>query len=216
MIELVAANETMRLFVAVFPPAEVTRQLAEAARGLASGLSTNAVAWTRAENIHLTLNFLGNLERAKVEAIAREVQAACKRRETHLLQARGLGCFPSPTRPRVIWAGLDGSVAVLSELKRILDENLASLGYTPETRPFQPHLTLGRVKLLNAGDRRHLAAALPAWREAAFGPWTVERVDLMQSVLSPDGAEYTHIQSFPLPGTGSIPSVLVSQSSSYS
>jgi RNA 2',3'-cyclic 3'-phosphodiesterase len=196
----------MRLFVAVFPPAEVAHRLAEAARGVAGGLSPKAVAWTRPEQIHLTLNFLGNVERTKVEELARAVEAACLRSEPHLLQASGLACFPSPARPRIIWAGLRGAVDVLEELKRALDESLASVGFAPETRPFHPHLTIGRVKLLNGDDRRHLAATLPAWREADFGPWTVERVDLMQSVLLPAGAEYARVQSFLLPGVGRNPS----------
>jgi 2'-5' RNA ligase len=206
------ANETIRLFVAVFPPAEVVRQVTEAARGLASGLSPKAVAWTRPEQIHVTLNFLGNVERAKVEAVARAVESACRRGEPHLLRARGLGCFPSPARPRIIWAGLGGAVAALDALKQSLDEDLAQIGHVAETRPFHPHLSIGRVKLLNAGDRRHLAATLPSWRETDFGPWTVERVELMQSVLSPQGAEYARVQSYPLPGAGSIPSVFNSQS----
>ena len=68
----------------------------------------------------------------------------------------------------------------------------------PMKGPFHPHLSLGRVKRLNAGDRLHLAATLPQWRETDFGPWTVEQVDLMQSTLSPAGAEYARVQSFPL------------------
>jgi RNA 2',3'-cyclic 3'-phosphodiesterase len=201
-----AANETIRLFVAVFPPAEVAHRLSEAARGLTGGLSPRAVAWTRPEQIHLTLNFLGNVERARVEELARAMEAACCRGQPHLLQAHGLGCFPSAARPRIIWAGLRGAVDVLEALKRTLDEGLASLGFAPETRPFHPHLTIGRVKQLSGGDRRHLGAALPAWREADFGPWTVERVNLMQSVLSPGGAEYAQLQSFLLPGVVSNPS----------
>jgi len=195
----VSANETNRLFVAVFPPPEVARRLTEAAGDFGGGFSPKAVAWTRLEQIHLTLNFLGNVKRIRVEECARAVEAACRLGETHLLQARGFGCFPSPAQPRIIWAGLGGAVAILEALKRALDASLASLGYTPDKRPFHPHLTIGRVKLLNSGDRRHLAAALPRWSEADFGPWTVERVDLMQSMLAPAGAKYARIQSFSLP-----------------
>jgi len=199
-----SANGSIRLFVAVFPPTEIAQRLAEAARALAGSLSPRAVAWTRAEHIHLTLNFLGNVERRKVEEFQRAVEAACRRVGPIHLRARGLGCFPSPARARIIWAGLGGAGAAVVGLKGTLDECLAPLGYVPDARPFEPHLTIGRVKLLNGGDRRHLSATLPQWREADFGAWTVERVDLMQSLLSPGGAEYALVQSFLLPGEGRI------------
>jgi RNA 2',3'-cyclic 3'-phosphodiesterase len=194
-------NSSMRLFVAVFPPAEVARRLAVAARALAGGFSAKAVAWTQPEQIHLTLNFLGPVDQTGVAEIERAMEGACRRGESHLLQTRGLGCFPSPAKARVIWAGLGGALAALEGLKRALDENLARLGYAPDERPFHPHLTIGRVKQWTGGDRQHLAAALPRWREAEFGPWLVECVDLMESVLSPSGARYARLQSFPLAGT---------------
>jgi RNA 2',3'-cyclic 3'-phosphodiesterase len=186
----------MRLFLAVFPPIEIAHRLTEAACDLAGGLAPKTVAWTRPEQIHLTLIFLGNVKRAKVEELARAVEAVCVRGKIHPLQARGLGCFPSPARPSIIWAGLAGAVAVLGELKRRLEESLTKLDYAEETRPFRPHLTIGRVKTLNSADRRHLTVSLPLWPETDFGGWMVERVDLMQSELSPAGAEYTNVQSF--------------------
>jgi 2'-5' RNA ligase len=194
------ALDTMRLFAAVFPPAEVAQRFAGAARGVARGFSANAVAWSRPEQIHLTLAFLGGVPRAKVGEFERALDEACRRGQRHLLQACGLGCFPAPARARVLWAGLDGDLAALDGLKRALDENLAGLGYAPDKRPFHPHLTLGRVKQWTAGDGRHLAAALPAGRQTEFGPCMVERVELMQSVLLPAGAQYTLVRSFPLWG----------------
>jgi 2'-5' RNA ligase len=202
-----ADDSTIRLFVAVFPPAGVVERVTEAARELAGGLSPTAVAWTRPEQIHLTLNFLGHVERGKAEGFQRAVAAACRDGGPFHLRARGLGCFPNPARSRILWAGLGEAVAALEGLKGMLDEGLAPLGYVPDAQPFHPHLTLGRVKLLNGGDRRHLAAALPQWRETDFGSWTVERVDLMQSVLLPGGAKYERVQSFPLAGPGAVPPV---------
>lgn len=186
----------MRLFVAVFPPAEVVRQLAEASRGLARGLSPKAVAWTQPEQIHLTLNFLGGVEPARVQEIQREIDGACRRAERNLLQARGLGCFPTAARPRILWAGLSGDLAALQNLKRTLDECLAGLGYARDERPFHPHLTIGRVKQWTGRDRRRLTESLPRWQKAEFGQWMVERVDLMRSELSQDGARHTRLQSF--------------------
>jgi RNA 2',3'-cyclic 3'-phosphodiesterase len=193
-----ASVETRRLFVAVFPPPEVAQQLAEAARAVAQTLSPTAVAWTQPVQIHLTLNFLGSVEQGRLPEIQRAVEQACQRGEPHFLQARGLGCFPGLARPRILWSGLDGAVPVLEGLKRRLDESLARLGCPSDERPFHPHLTIGRVKKLAGNDQRRLAATLPQWRRTEFGLWTVERIELMQSVLLPSGAEYARVQSFPL------------------
>jgi RNA 2',3'-cyclic 3'-phosphodiesterase len=163
-----AVPEIIRLFVAVFPPVEVVERLTEAARGLAGGLSRRAVAWTRQEQIHLTLNFLGNVERGKVEEFQRAVEVACRRAEAFFLRARGLGCFPSAARARILWAGLGGAVATVEGLKATLDAGLAPLGYVPDAAPFHPHMTLGRSKFLYDTDQRHLTATLPQWREVEF------------------------------------------------
>jgi 2'-5' RNA ligase len=158
------------------------------------------VAWTRPEQIHLTLNFIGNVQREGVAGFEQAVEAASLRGQRHVLRVGGLGCFPSLLRARIIWAGLSGDGAALAELKRFLDESLERLGCVPEKRPFQPHLTIGRVKQWNSGDKRLLAGALPPWAGADFGSCAVERLDLMQSVLSPAGAKYALVRSCPLPG----------------
>jgi 2'-5' RNA ligase len=177
----------MRLFVAVFPPAAVVQRLAGAARAVASGLSPKAVAWTQPEQIHLTLNFLGSVDQGGVAEIERAMDGACRRGERHRLQARSLGCFPSPARARIIWAGLGGALAALEGLKQALDENLARIGYAPDPRPFHPHLTLGRVKLWTGRDRRHLTEALPQWRDVEFGPWTWSASILWKAGFRPRG-----------------------------
>jgi 2'-5' RNA ligase len=194
------ALEKMRLFVAVFPPAELVRKLADAACALGRGLSPKAVTWTRLEQIHLTLNFLGNVQRARLDEVQRAVAQGCNRAGRHLLEARGLGCFPDLARPRIVWAGLEGGAGGLIALKRALDEDLAPIGFPPEKRAFQPHLTFGRIRFLSGNDRRLVASGISQWREADFGPWIVERVDLMRSVLTPAGPEYSHIHSFDLSG----------------
>lgn len=190
--------ETRRLFVAVFPSPEVSRRLAEAIPAVAQSISPGAVAWTREEQLHLTLFFLGSVPRAKVGEIEQALEDAGEHGKRHTLRARGLGCFPNANRPRILWAGLGGDLAPLESLKQALDKSLGSLGYAPDARPFHPHLTLGRVKLLTARDRRHLASVLPQWRETDFGQWQVDRLDLMRSVLSPAGSRYERLRSFPL------------------
>lgn len=194
------ASEKMRLFVAVFPPAQVVERLTDAIRRVAGGLSPRAVAWTSPEQIHLTLNFLGNTERETVPELERVLDGVCRTGASHVLRARGLGCFPNPGRPRIIWAGLEDPPRALAALKEKLDDGLTRLGYVPEDRAFHPHLSLGRVKELHGGDRQHLAQSLRELSDTDFGRWTVEGVDLMRSELSPSGARYSVVKSFLLGG----------------
>ena len=109
---------------------------------------------------------------------------------------RGLGAFPTPTRPRVIWAGTAPAPAFVA-LGQAVDRALAALGFPPEARAFAPHVTLGRVRVPRRDPA--LAAALEAAGARAFGRLTVGRVSLMRSDLSPRGARYTELCGWPLP-----------------
>ena len=195
-------SEKIRLFVAVAPPEGVVERLSETARGLRAEIPPPAVAWVLAEQIHLTLHFLGEVERERVGEFELALEKVCGASEGCLLRAGGLGCFPSANRPRVVWAGLQGAVAALESLKNRMEPELERLGYVPEKRAFHPHLTLGRVKELNARDRRNLARALEENRERDFGEWRVKRVDLMESVLGRTGARYRLVRSFEMMDCG--------------
>ena len=74
------------------------------------------------------------------------------------LQATGAGAFPSPNAPRVVWLGLGGDLVPLTQLFYRLEKAFAALGYPPEGRAFNPHLTLGRVK--SPANRERLAGML--------------------------------------------------------
>lgn len=113
-------------------------------------------------------------------------------------QIRGLGAFPSVTRPRVIWAGvLDGAPEMI-ELARRVDTALAALGFAREERPFSPHVTLGRVR--RPGRDPTLSEALTGGSGREFGRMGVPGACLMRSELSPRGARYTELAAVPLGG----------------
>jgi 2'-5' RNA ligase len=196
-----AAGERMRLFVAIFPPPEVIESLADAIRRLSGLLPPEAVTWTGREKIHLTLNFLGGTDPLRMERLEGMLEAICQTGRRHLLQARGVGCFPNMRRPRIIWAGLPEPPPGLASLKEKLDQGLKSLAFPTEDRPFHPHLTIGRVKELDARHRHAFTDKLRAWSAAPFGQWAVTKIDLMQSVLFPKGASYSVLRSFPLGGS---------------
>jgi 2'-5' RNA ligase len=110
------------------------------------------------------------------------------------LVLRGLGAFPSPTRPRVLWAGVDEGRTAAATLACGVDDALAGLGFEREARAFSPHVTLGRVRGPRPAPR--LAEALAAGGH--FGRQPVASVALMRSDLSPRGARYSELATAPL------------------
>jgi 2'-5' RNA ligase len=191
-------TETKRLFVAIFPPAGIVTGLQAAVAGLAREIPARAIRWTRPEQVHLTLNFLGAIELARIPEIKAAVRAACNGHTPHKVRAAGLGCFPNESRPQIIWAGLVGELRRLQRLKEEMDARLLACGCAGEDRPFRPHLTIGRVSKLNGAVRKQVTEALLRERNRDFGEWQVARVDLMESTLLPQGAVYDTLESIPL------------------
>jgi 2'-5' RNA ligase len=116
------------------------------------------------------------------------------------LRADGLGCFPHARNPRVLWVGLLGDLDRLEELHARVEEQTRNWSARDAARPFQPHLTIARVKDLRLADRRRLGEKIAAHARVSLGGWRVDRVDLMQSILSPHGAEYECLGAFALLG----------------
>ena len=157
------------------------------------------MSWVAPQNLHLTLKFLGGVEPDRLEAVAAALAAVAAAGPAFDLALQGVGAFPAPTRPRVIWAGVAGSAEVAGLASRV-DESMAPLGFVPEGRPFSAHVTLGRVR----DPRRDpaLAAALTLGAGREFGGFRVDEIALVRSDLSPRGARYTPLGSWPL-GPGS-------------
>lgn len=188
--------EKLRLFVAAFPPDEVVKKLTATMQILQKAVPQRAVAWTEPEKIHITLHFLGGVESGKIGAYQEALARVCDAASPFSLRAGGLGCFPGPQRPRILWVGLRENVEALRTLHGRLEPEFVQLGYSPEARPFHPHLTMGRVKELNPKTKRALCTALIEHQATDFGEWPVRKIELMQSVLDPAGARYSVVKSF--------------------
>jgi 2'-5' RNA ligase len=158
------------------------------------------VAWVAPENLHLTLKFLGEVEEGRTAELTGSLTGAVAGLAPFEAVIEGLGGFPTPTRPRVLWAGVTASGEALGRLAARVEAALAALGFAREGRPFSAHVTLGRVRL----PRRNpaLSAALAAGAARSFGTSPVGRVSLMRSELSPRGARYTELAALPLGGAG--------------
>ena len=153
------------------------------------------VRWTRPDNIHLTLKFLGDIEEGKADIIAERIEAICKGRLAFKLSVSGTGVFPNSRSPRVLWAGIELNDEIIAFQKGI-EEAMASLGFEPEKRRFSPHLTLGRFRSSRA--KQALLDKLDSARENIFGIMDVNSVLLMRSDLGPGGAKYTIIATINL------------------
>jgi 2'-5' RNA ligase len=114
------------------------------------------------------------------------------------LKFGGLGAFPNPRRPRVIWIGIQAP-AGLEALQHGIEAAAATLGYPSEMRPFSPHLTIGRVKQnVSTAEVKNIRTALEATKVGALGTALVSAVHLFKSDLKPSGAVYTRLFSAPL------------------
>jgi RNA 2',3'-cyclic 3'-phosphodiesterase len=185
----------MRLFLAVFPPAEVQRAVhdrIEELRRPGDGLS-----WVRPENLHYTLRFLGEVGEDGARRAAEAANEAASGSCVFAAALGDLGAFPDPRRARVIWVGLSAGGEALVALAQDLDRALAKRGFGAPDKPFSAHLTLGRVR----EPRRDWTAAFAGQRPV--GPhdrFSVDRIRVVESRLSPRGSIYTVRAEAPLAG----------------
>jgi 2'-5' RNA ligase len=181
----------MRLFFALPVPGEAK----EALRGpleTAKTASADGVGFTRVEQLHFTLAFLGEQPDADKALAAGETIRKSSRFEVAL---SGVGAFPNTARPRVLWLGVSAGASELMSMAERLRAELRSRGFAIEERMFRPHLTLGRVRPRGERGAKRALAALPP---AEFARWTAHEACLMQSMLGRGGATHTVLRSFPL------------------
>lgn len=149
--------------------------------------------WARPASLHLTLRFLGEIDDGLVDALGSALRGAVADQPAFSFRLGGLGCFPDPRRPRVLWLGAESPG--LAPLHDAVQQALESLGLPPPDRPFFPHITLARLK-----TPRSLAGLLrepPAFDERTV---PVGEVLLYRSELSPKGGRYTVLRRAALAG----------------
>ncbi|MEW6324858.1 MAG: RNA 2',3'-cyclic phosphodiesterase [Nitrospirota bacterium] len=193
---------TVRAFIAVELPEAAKAALAEPVRAFQAacgntGLSPN---WSRPDNWHLTLKFLGNVPFGQIASITERLAEAAKRHRPFTIHIEGFGAFPSPRRPRVLWIGLadDKGRAALIELAGAVEAAISPLGYPTEERDFHPHLTLARIpapRLVPA-----MVPVLERSQRTRLPAVAVEQVALMRSELRRGGSVYTALANCALGG----------------
>jgi len=198
-------DSALRLFIAVPIPEAVTALVDRTVATLMR--EPWPVKWSDPHNAHITLHFLGDVDPAAAEVLRLALAPAVAANDAFDLRTADLGAFPTIRKPRVLWLGLWGPVHRLETLHGAIGATLESLGFPLEERAFSPHITLGRVR----ADQRNLRD-LPQRIRARFEalaasgavshthpvPLPVTEVQLIRSHLSPQGARYEVLATYPL------------------
>lgn len=190
--------EQIRAFVAVDSCAEAKAAVRGVQRQLDEVLPHGGVRWTKPDQLHLTLWFLGDVPSPRLPELSGALGGALAGAGRFRLRLDGLGAFPSPQAPRVLWVGLAGDLTRLLDVQGRVARAAGEFGDHQEARPFHPHLTLGRVNRTEARVSRAFQAFLAEARNPAPCEWEVREVRLLRSQLRPSGAEYSELAGFAL------------------
>ena len=187
-------SEIWRTFIAIPLPADWQCALSAVIGQLASSTPPDIVRWSDPANIHLTLRFLGATDPAAVPHIIAHLRQSVPGMTAPALSLSGLGTFPARRQPRVVRAGLTGDLEMVGDLQSVAENTAAALGWPAETRPFRPHLTLGRVRdRADANQRRNLLRAIATATIPPASIWHPHAIRLYRSVLTPHGPVYTNL-----------------------
>lgn len=190
--------EKLRLFLALPIPAEVKAGICPAQDELRRLLPPRAASWTRTENMHLTLRFLGDVDGQRVEALIAAVSSVTAGFGALPLVAERLGVFPDLRYPRVVWAWAHDEADRLAELQRRVATVTNEFTREPAEEKFTGHITLARIKQIKRPQAGIIASFLQGAVKRRFGEWTADHLELIRSELSPDGSRYTCLAKFPL------------------
>lgn len=187
--------EKLRTFVAVEVDEAIKKRF-----GVLEGKLKEAggdVRWVEAGNVHITLKFLGHVEYTELSQVKDVIREAVAGLESFCIRFKGVGAFPKPERPRVIFVGIQDDTDSLARINSGLERGFfEKLGIKKEGRRYSPHLTLGRVKSTKGIDP--LVRLVVQHSSDDLGEELVGNVVLMQSQLSPKGPIYTKLESFGL------------------
>jgi len=183
----------IRTFICLELPEEIRNYIY---KEMVQPLKTSNIrcSWVSPENIHLTLKFLGDISTEKIELIEKVIFDSTENIEDFEVQLSKMGTFGG-RRIRVVWTGIDGDVDRIGDLAKNLDKALSKIGFKREKRKFSAHITLGRIR-----DQEGIERLLEILRgiEVKSDSFTINRVILMKSELTPRGSIYSPLGVFHL------------------
>jgi 2'-5' RNA ligase len=192
------SKETIRTFIAVELPKEIHDKLQQLQNDFRTSMPD--VRWTKPGNVHLTLKFLGDVQISRIDRITSSLMDIGGRFSLFTMSLAGMGAFPNPRKPRIVWVGVEKGADMLVEITNSIEASMKQLGFPKEKRPFRPHLTVGRIRRLkNPGA---MTKALEQSQVGELGKFAVEKISLIRSQLDPAGSIYTTLVEAPLGKAG--------------
>lgn len=191
----------LRAFIAIELPQHLQEAIEKQTTRLRQVLGTDLIRWVPAQNMHLTLKFLGDIASTHVDFLKQLLTREATQHSQFDLQIGGLGSYPNSRRPRVLWVGLHAP-ANLTSLQKSIEAGTTRLGYEQEERAFSPHLTIGRVRQnISPSELPKIRAAMDNIQLGNIGTARVDSVHLIKSELQPNQSIYTKLFSAPLSKT---------------
>ena len=146
--------------------------------------------WVTRENMHVTLNFLGDVDESEIPSVCRLIARTVEEFGSFELSVKGLGCFPKPDKPRIIWMGIEEGAQELTELQSQLAAALETMRFPRDRNDFRPHLTLGRLQR-GARWNESIVAEVAQGQHLLGGSTIVDQVTIYSSYLDRGGPTYT-------------------------
>jgi RNA 2',3'-cyclic 3'-phosphodiesterase len=180
--------DSFRIFIAIELPADVRARVAQHIACLRRELPDVRAGWSREDNLHLTLKFLGDVPVADIPKVSNAVASATKSAPSFELTFSDCGTFPPHGRPSVLWLGTQAPG--LQALHAAIDQELDTAGFPRESRPFHPHLTIARLR--QSQGARQLA---DLHKSLGFAPiaFAVSEVVVFRSELLTHGSQHAAI-----------------------
>lgn len=189
-----------RVFIALPIPGPVKDEIVRVQDELRNLLPRRCVRFTKREQFHLTLRFLGNVGSQRVEGLIHEIRAACREFSVLKLRAERIGCFPDLRFPRVVWVSVHDDAERLQTLQKSIDRAASRFTETKAEKDFTGHATIARLNGIKRPQAEALAKLAYGMSKRFLGEWTVNEVEIIRSELSSSGSRYTTLATIRLEG----------------
>lgn len=203
-----ASEASLRTFIAIEVPQTIQVLIHQQQQWLETRLAAarqgGCITWTPPEKVHLTLRFLGETTDPQRQILTQTLVNLATQQTPFFLSIHEVGCFPQVRTPNIIWLGLQAAAEGLFPLQQQIEQLVQAAGFAAETKPFTPHLTIGRLRrpiarpqIKQIGQILAQARSDAASRSQHDRTFTVNQIVHIQSKLQPAGAVYTVLQTFP-------------------